>query len=163
MSGSTLKIHDGKGGKHRLAPLPKAWEDPLKQYLELARERHRQDLQIGLGEVHLPASLARKWAWQYLFSSAKVCPHPRTGKIARHHLHEHSLQRQFKQATLRVGLSKRATCHTLRHSFATHLLQRGTDIRTLQELMGHSDIATTMIYLHLLDRPGAGAPSPLDL
>jgi len=105
----------------------------------------------------------REWCWQYVFSAAKLCPHPRTGKHARHHLHEASMQRQFKDAVRKADIAKPASCHSLRHSFATSLLQSGTDIRTVQDLMGHASVETTMIYLHLLERPGAGARSPLDL
>ena len=104
----------------------------------------------------------REWSWQYVFSAAKLCAHPRTGEYARHHLHEASMQRQFKDAVRKADLSKPASCHSLCHSFATSLLQHGSDIRTVQHLMGHASVETTMIYLHLLERPGAGAPSPLD-
>jgi site-specific recombinase XerD len=120
--------------------------------------------------VHMPEALLRKWPnasrewpWQYIFPSATLCPHPRTGRVARHHLHESSLQRQMKDAVRKAAIPKRVTCHTMRHSFATHLLESGTDIRTVQSLMGHSSVETTMIYLHVMKRPGAGAPSPLDL
>jgi site-specific recombinase XerD len=166
----TIAIHDAKGGKHRLVPLPKTLEPRLQSHLATLRDKHRQDLIAGVGEAHMPESLARKypnapreWPWQFVFPAAKLCPHPRTGKYARYHLLEDSLQRRFKQAVSQAALSKRVTCHTLRHSFATHLLQNGTDIRTLQSLLGHSSVETTMIYLHILDRPGAGAPSPLDM
>ena len=166
----TITIHDGKCGKHRVVTLPKAIEQRLQQHLAKAREKHLQDLAVGAGDVHMPESLLRKWpnatrewCWQYLFASATLCPHPRTARIARHHLHEVSIQRQFKQAVRKASIPKRATCHTMRHSFATHLLESGTDIRTVQSLMGHASVQTTMIYLHVMKRPGAGGPSPLDL
>ncbi len=166
----TITIHDGKGGKHRIVTLPKALEDRLQQHLANLHEKHLQDLVVGAGDVHMPEALLRKWpnathewCWQYIFASATLCPHPRTGRIARHHLHETSMQRQFRDAVRKAAIPKRATCHTMRHSFATHLLESGTDIRTVQTLMGHSSVETTMIYLHVIKRPGAGGPSPLDL
>jgi len=166
----TITIHDGKGGRHRLVPLPKALEGRLREHLASNREKHLQDLAVGAGDVHVPEALLRKWPnasrewpWQYLFPSATLCPHPRTGRVARHHLHESSMQRQMKDAVRKAAVPKRVTCHTMRHSFATHLLESGTDIRTVQSLMGHSSVETTMIYLHVMKRPGAGAPSPLDL
>lgn len=166
----TITVHDGKGGKHRVVPLPRALEPRLRAHLSFLRERHLKDLEAGGGEVQLTESLRRKypnaprqWAWQYVFPAAALCPHPRTGRIARHHLHENSLQRQIKRAVERAAIPKRASCHTFRHSFATHLLESGIDIRTIQSLLGHADVSTTMIYLHVMKRPGAGAPSPLDL
>lgn len=166
----TITIHDGKGGRHRIVPLPKALENRLADHLAKGREKHLQDLAVGAGDVHIPEALLRKWPnatrewpWQYIFPSATLCPHPRTGRVARHHLHEVSLQRQFKNAVRKAAIPKRATCHTMRHSFATHLLESGTDIRTVQSLLGHASVETTMIYLHIIKRPGAGAPSPLDL
>ncbi len=166
----TITVHDGKGGKHRVVPLPVALEERLKDHLAKARSKHLKDLAVGAGEVHMPESLLRKWpsasrewSWQYIFASATLCPHPQTGRVARHHLHEASMQRQFKDAVAKTDIAKRATCHTLRHSFASCLLQSGTDIRTVQDLLGHADVSTTMIYLHVIKRPGAGGPSPLDI
>ena len=166
----TITVHDGKNGKHRVVPLPRALEPALRNYLDSARQKHLQDLAVGAGDVHLPESLLRKypnatreWCWQYLFPSATLCPHPRTGRVARHHLHEDSMARQFRDAARKSGVPKRISPHTLRHCFATHLLESGTDIRTVQDLLGHASVKTTMIYLHVMKRPGAGAPSPLDL
>jgi integron integrase len=166
----TITIHDGKGGKHRIVPLPRALENRLQEHLSALRARFDQDLAAGAADVHIPESLLRKfpnssrqWPWHWLFPAATLCAHPRTGKYARYHLHDDSMARQYRDAVCKADLNKRVTCHTLRHSFATHLLESGTDIRTVQNLLGHADVSTTMIYLHVIKRPGAGAPSPLDL
>ena len=166
----TIIINDGKGAKHRVVPLPRALESRLQAHLEKLNRNYLENLAAGSAEVHMPEALLRKyrhanreWPWQFLFPSATLAPHPKTKKMARYHVHEFSMQRQFKRATRKANLSKPATCHTLRHSFATHLLESGVDIRTVQDLLGHANVDTTMIYLHIIKRPGAGGPSPLDL
>ena len=165
----TISVHYGKGGKHRVVPLPRALEPALRTYLASAHEKHAQDLAVGAGDVHMPESLLRKyphatreWPWQWVFPSATLCPHPRTRRVARYHLHEDSMARQFHDAALKSDVPKHISPHILRHCFATHLLESGADIRTVQDLMGHASVETTMIYLHVMKRPGAGAQSPLD-
>jgi integron integrase len=164
-----ITVRDGKGQKDRITMLPESANELLRHQLEQTRILHSQDVAAGYGEVYLPYALERKyqnasreWIWQYAFPARQRSRDPRSGKMRRHHVDEKSLQRAVKQAVQRAGVGKPATCHTFRHSFATHLLQDGYDIRTVQELLGHKDVSTTMIYTHVLNRGGRGVRSPLD-
>ena len=164
-----ITVRDSKGGKDRVTMLPQTIQPALRQQLGHAHDGYEQDCANGTANVFLPDALSRKypnapqeWAWQWVFPAKTLSTDPRSGEVRRHHLGEETLQRAVKAAIRRAGLAKNGSCHTLRHSFATHLIEDGYDIRTVQELLGHADVRTTMIYTHVLNRGGRGVHSPLD-
>jgi integron integrase len=166
---SQILVRDGKGAKDRITMLPESLKAPLQTHLTKVKEIHARDLAEGLGSVAMPDALDRKypnaskeWRWQWVFPQEKRWKNAQTGEQGRHHIDESLVQKAVRDAVTKAGLTKRASCHTFRHSFATHLLEGGYDIRTIQELLGHSNIKTTMIYTHVLNRGAAGVRSPMD-
>jgi integron integrase len=164
-----IVVRRGKGQKDRRVMLPVALREPLRQHLRSVKEVHDRDLMAGHGRVVLPDALDRKfpnaeksWLWQFVFPAARICQDPRYGAPSRYHLHESVVQRAVTMAARKAGLTKRVSCHTFRHSFATHLLEAGYDLRTVQELLGHADVSTTMIYTHVRGRGAKAVRSPLD-
>jgi len=168
-SSNQITVRDGKGNQDRIAILPVAVKEPLSAHLNKVKKVHDEDVKRGYGKVLMPYALERKypnasleWRWQWVFPQAELWRNKETGARGRHHLHESIVQKSVKDAVTKADLIKRATCHTFRHSFATHLLEDGYDIRTVQELLGHKDLNTTMIYTHVLNKGPAGVRSPAD-
>jgi len=165
-----ILVRNTKGKKDRVVPIPRCLVEALQNQIDKVKHLHTEDIEEGFGAVYLPDALARKYPkaetelkWQYVFPSSKVSTDPRSGKVRRHHVHENGLQKYIKKASEQAGINKKVNCHALRHSFATHLLENGYDIRTVQELLGHADVSTTMIYTHVLNKPGVTVTSPLDV